>query len=240
MKKLGVSAFKYSPALRMAAHELLVTLPSAPISCDNRNGIAQWGSMLNDRLGCCTVSGLGHSIQVSTLNTGEELTPSDAAILQGYEDFCGYNPANPATDQGGIELDVISDVLKNGFSGQKLLGVVSPDPNNIDHVKKAIAYFGSIYIGANLPLSAQQDGGMWTVVSGAKGVAGSWGGHCMVSGSYDDNSCPWITWGENQDADWGWFSQYVEEVHVLVWESWMKKFPASTKQTILNMLQAVN
>lgn len=239
MLKLGVRAVKHSAAHRLAAHALLESLPAPPERVDNRNGIASWGMMLNDQLGCCTIAGLGHSAQVATLGAGAEVTVPDAVILSDYERFCGYVNGDPSTDQGGVELDVLADARAQGFGGEELLGYVSPDPANVDHVKKAIAWFRSVYVGAALPLSAQKQGGVWTVVAGQQGVAGGWGGHCMVAPAYTPELCPWITWGANQDADWGWFARYVEEVHVLLWKSQLAQFPAATQAQVLGMLEAL-
>lgn len=237
--KLGRRGIKHSAKLRQAANQLLPKLPPPPLSIDNLNGKTGFGVMLNDKLGCCVISGLGHSVQLSTLNTGEMITPADSIVLEAYERYCGYVPGNDSTDQGGVELDVLAAIAKDGaFAGDKLLGYVSPDPKNWDHVRKAIAYFGSVYVGANLPLSAQTQK-VWTPASGSNGEAGSWGGHCMVCGKYDHDRIPFITWGEVQQATWAWFFNYVDEVHCLLWESWLKKFPASTQQTVLSIMKSI-
>ena len=78
-----------------------------PASVDYAHGIEDWEMMLNDRLGCCTISAIGHAVQTWTANAlGRELTVPDSTILEYYEKWNGYNPADPATDQGGVELDV--------------------------------------------------------------------------------------------------------------------------------------
>ncbi|MGA8727374.1 MAG: hypothetical protein WB608_01380 [Terracidiphilus sp.] len=239
LMKLGRAAVRRDPKRLLLGHHLLASLPDAPQECDNTQGVTAWGVMLNDSLGCCTISGLGHSSQVATLNTGGEVTPPDSLIEAGYEKYCGYVPGNPATDQGGVELDILAGITRDGFNGLKLLGYVSPDPQNIDHVKKAIAYFGSVYIGAELPLSSKNQT-IWDAVDGASGAPGTWGGHCMVAPRYDIDECPFITWGENQPATWRWWTKYVDECHVLLWDAWLKKFPTATQTMILGMLQGIS
>jgi hypothetical protein len=223
----------------MMGHRILDALPDAPPTIDNTHGISSWGMMLNDILGICTIAGLGHSQQVVSLCAGEEITPPDAVIEQGYETLCGYNPSDPSTDQGGVEMDILSTVSTTGFAGMKLLGFVSPDPQNIDHVKKAIALFRSVYVGASMPLSAQNSG-VWDVVSGDEGVPGGWGGHCMVGPKYDPSQVNFITWGANQAATWAWWQKYVDEFHVLVWDKVLNLFPEETQQDIIDMLQTLN
>lgn len=236
--KLGRRAVVHCAERKMLGHRVMELLPAAPDSVDNTMGITRFGQMMNDSLGDCTCAGLGHSIQVATANTGAEETPADAIVLSAYEKYCGYVPGNPSTDQGGIEDDVLSGVQRDGFAGHKLLGRVSLDARNIEHVKRAIAYFGSIYIGAELPTSSQRSG-VWDVVSGPEGVAGSWGGHCMVGPKYDRFLVDWITWGMLQSSTWAWTQAYMDECHVLLWDCWMKKFPLATQQSVMQLLNSL-
>jgi hypothetical protein len=237
--RLGRNGLRHDPRRRLAAHKILALLPPPPAECDNTNGITSWQMMANDSLGDCTCAGLGHSLQVATLAEGKMITPPNSTIIGTYEKYCGYNPADPDTDQGGVELDILSGIKRDGFAGDELLGFVSPDPQNLDHIKKSICYFRSVYIGAELPLSAKQSG-LWDVVAGANGVAGAWGGHCMVAPRYTaDGKIGFVTWGENQLATLGWWQKYVDECHVLLWKSMLALWPASTQQSVLSILQDV-
>lgn len=100
--------------------------------------------MLNDNLGDCTIVGVAHAIQVWTLSRGNEVTVPDPTVLQYYEQWDGYNPNNPASDQGGVELDVLNDWCQQGFSGYQLLAFADPDPQDTLHVQQAIALFGGL------------------------------------------------------------------------------------------------
>jgi hypothetical protein len=92
-----------------------------PASGDYTHGMQDWGMMLNDRLGCCTIAAIGHAVQTWTANAlGRELTVPDSTILEYYGKWDGYNPADPATDQGGVELDVLNDWRQQGFGGVSL------------------------------------------------------------------------------------------------------------------------
>jgi hypothetical protein len=240
--KLGRKAVKLSPVHRRLSASLLDILPAPPSAVDNTGGLTTWGMMLNDSLGDCTIAGLGHSIQVASLAAGDggtEETLTDDVILNGYETLCGYNPSDPSTDQGGVETDILSSIQKNGFSDRKLLGWVSPDPSNTDHLKKAIYYFKSLYIGAELPLSAQ-NAGVWDVLAGPNGVAGSWGGHCMVIPAYTPDQFSLITWGGIQVATNAWLSAYMDEAHALLWDDMITLFPQDTQDQILSLLKDVD
>src|ERR1700735_1623806 len=52
----------------------LYTIPTPPSSVDNSFGIFNWGELLNDRLGDCTIAGPGHLIQAWTASAGSEQT----------------------------------------------------------------------------------------------------------------------------------------------------------------------
>src|SRR5208282_2743184 len=97
--KLGRSAVKLVPRHRRLSSALFDILPPPPDTVDNTGGVSDWGMMLNDSLGDCTIAGLGHSIQVASLAAGTEETVSDDVIEEGYETLCGYNPSDSSTDQ---------------------------------------------------------------------------------------------------------------------------------------------
>ena len=76
---------------------------------------ADFGVMLNDQLGCCTIAAYFHARQVWSFNAGGmEITNPDSDVLFGYQKICGYDPSNPTTDQGGNEQDVLTYLLNTG------------------------------------------------------------------------------------------------------------------------------
>ena len=174
-----------------------------PASVDYAHGIEDWEMMLNDRLGCCTISAIGHAVQTWTANAlGRELTVPDSTILEYYEKWDGYNPADPATDQGGVELDVLNDWRQGKFDGHSLDAYVSialGDSSELENpemgrssvlpvpqIATAIWLFGGAYIGVELPIRAQtQD--VWDVPDypGPDDKPGSWGGHAVYLVGYD-------------------------------------------------------
>ncbi len=199
--KLGKRAARRDSRTLKLARYLATPLPTPPATVDYSMGISDWSVMLNDQLGCCTISAVGHAIQAWTRNAlGRELTVQDSTILEYYEKWDGYNPADPATDQGGVELDVLNDWRQQGFDGQTLSAFVaidlanaiatngsSPNGSGANLVETALWLFGGIYIGLELPLTAQtQD--IWDVDSSAasdKSEPGSWGGHAVYVVGYE-------------------------------------------------------
>ena len=112
--KLGRKAVKRDSRTLMLARYLTATLPPPPPTVDWSAKLTAFGMMLNDSLGDCTCAGRGHAIQVFSANAGGEVTLTDAQILASYEKFCGYVNGDPSTDNGGIELDVLTDWMQQG------------------------------------------------------------------------------------------------------------------------------
>ncbi len=201
---LGKRPRRHDARTLKLARYLTSALPPAPSSVDYTRGVTDWGMMLNDQLGDCIIAdGPGHATQVWTLNaTGTMVTPPDSLILDTYEKWCGYNPADPTTDQGGVELNVLNDWRQQGFAGQTLdayaaidagvrdTGNGSGDANSHSLSPKSIAQaiwlFGGAYIGVELPITAQ-DQDIWDVPAnpGPNDEPGSWGGHAVYLVAYD-------------------------------------------------------
>jgi hypothetical protein len=189
-------------------------------------GYRSWGMMLNDNLGDCTIAAVGHAIQTWKINLGKNVnlarvTLPDSAIELAYEQWCSYNPADPSTDQGGVELDVLNDWRQSGISGDKILAYADPDPASVLHVKQSIFLFGGSYIGFNVPQSAMDQnaaGQDWTVVPDDGGIAG---GHAVWCPDYNPTGLWCITWGMRQFMTWEFFEKYTDESHALLSRDWL-------------------
>jgi hypothetical protein len=230
--KLGRKAVKTDTRTLKLSNYLTEALAAPPPSLDYTKGITSYGMMLNDNLGDCTIAALGHAVQIWTANVGAEVTLPDSVILQGYEKFCGYNPVDPSTDQGGVILDVLTDFKAQGLGGQTVLGFVEGTPSNTRELKQGISLFGGVYIGLGLPLSAQaQVGGVWDVVPDdgtGNTVPGSWGGHCIFVPAYTGTNkvlteVTAITWGALQKMTRAFWEMYVDEVAYLLSPAWFGK-----------------
>lgn len=213
--KLGKSSPKIDPRTLKLEKYLLPTLPPPPSTLDNTRGVTSWGMMLNDTLGDCTIAGVGHFQQLWT-----GTSPSDADILAGYENVCGYNPSDPNTDQGGVEIDVLNYWRQNGIAGHKIIGYADPQLNQT-HMKQAIYLFGGVYIGVELPLSAQNQSSFWEWESDENGgIVGSWGGHCVDVVGYNAKGPIFISWGQVMGMSWGFWDKYVSEAHAPFSAEW--------------------
>lgn len=220
--KLGKQPARIDQRTLKMARYMTPDLQPPPVAVNHSRGLASWGMMCNDRLGCCTISAVGHADQVMVLSQilpGKSvglIHPSDDIILRYYEEWDGYDPFDPSTDQGGDELTVLNLWRKQGFSGRNLLAYADPDPKNQEHVKQAIYLFGGLYIGVQMPMG-WQGANLWDA---NMGEPGSWGGHAVFVCDYDRTGLTLITWGELQRMSWAGFAEYVDECHALITPEW--------------------
>ena len=228
--RLGKLAARFDDRTLRVERYIKASLPSPPAECDNTCGIKNFGMMLNgpnggtlapDGLGCCTISALGHGNQIWSASRKGLYTLPDLAILQKYEQWCGYVNGDPSTDNGGVEIDVLNNYRKSGFWKHTLKMYADPQIKNWTAIAQSIWLFDFVYIGISLPLTAQSQT-VWDVVpnAGGDGEPGSWGGHAVVVPKYafmaQDILFTCITWGMLQPMTKAFWSTYVDEVHTLV------------------------
>jgi hypothetical protein len=219
-RRLGKLEARHDPRTLQLANYL--TVPRLPVAPYHQNWAAlastSWGMMVNDSLGDCTCAAAGHAIQTWTANTGTELTIPDEDVVAAYSAITGYTSADPTSDRGAVELDVLNYWRKTGIGGQKIAAFMALEPGNKSHVKSAIDLFGGLYVGARLPVSAQTQR-VWSIPPGGPvgpGAPGTWGGHALWVVSYDANGGAFVTWGKLQRFTWGWFATYVDEAYALL------------------------
>lgn len=219
--KLGRKAVKTDSRTLRLARYLTPALPAPPKAVDWTKGIRQWGMMLNDRLGDCTIAGCAHAVQTWSANLGAEKTIVDADVQAAYEYWDGYRPNHPETDQGGVELDVLTRWRQDSLAGHRLLAFADPTYGSLELARQTIALFGGAYIGIDLPLTAQtQD--EWGLVSlTGSGAPGSWGGHCVWVPAYDEFGFTCVTWGALKRISNAFWSAYVDEIHALLGADWL-------------------
>lgn len=211
------------PRLLLGKH-LRGSLPPNPATVDWLSKIPSWPMYLNDRIGDCVFAALGHMIMaLSTYGHGTTITVTDADILKGYEDVTGYNPNDPATDQGTVIQDALDYWRKTGIAGHKILAFAEVDPQNQAEVDAALSLFGTLILGVNLPASAMSQfhrGQPWTVTKYGGGILG---GHALNAGSYTllPATSKAVTWGVVQEIDNHWWAKYVEEAWVVISPEWL-------------------
>lgn len=211
------------PQLRLEKY-VTPELPEPPASIDWQEPVdaTGWPMYLNDEIGDCTFAEIGHHIQLVTkAATGTALQVTDSAILSGYEAVSGYRPGDDSTDVGCRMADVMSYWLKTGVGGHHILAYASINPANTKLVKQAVALFGAVSIGMNVPQSAEDqfnNGEPWDYVRGSRSL----GGHCVLLGAYGAGAWKVVTWGAEQEMTDSFYRHEVDEVWLPVTTEWFK------------------
>lgn len=224
--KLGRKPTRHDPRTLQLRAYAPDPLPPQPLIVDYGEGVSAWGMMLNDQLGDCTCAAVCHAIQDWTMNDAINhpgmVTPADADVLGLYERWCGYNPADPSTDQGGVELDILNRWRQEGAAGHKIVAFAEVDKSNYEHMKYAVSTFGGAYIGLSLPVSAQNQD-VWDVVAPD---GGPWGGHAVYVVGYDDSdptepTLSLVTWGQVKKMTLRFWLAYGAEAYAVLGEDFL-------------------
>jgi hypothetical protein len=242
--RLGRTRARRNLASRLRAAKLesflAQALPDVPTSVDYTSGITNWGMMLNDQLGDCTIAGPGHLVQAWTAMAGSEVTVSDSAIETAYENWDGYVLGDPATDNGGDILTVCQDWQAQGLDGHGISAYAEVNPCTQLRIQQGIYLFGGLNSGVSLPLSAQgQVGSVWDVTGDGQtgdNAPGSWGGHCTAIIGYDPDGITLITWGAKQRATWRFVLAYYDEHVAIISPDW-KNAPVDSGRLVADLQQ---
>jgi hypothetical protein len=203
--------------------------PPASIDWDRVVPAGDWPMLGNDAAGDCTCAAAGHLIHAWTANSRAIPVVLDATkVLGEYSAITGYNPSDPSTDQGAVELDVLNHWRSHGFAGEQLAAYVAVSPRNHGHVRLALDLFGGVYVGLALPESAQRMN-VWSVPAAGThpgtpwgdGTPGSWGGHAVAVLAYDRLGLTCVTWGSLKRMTWSFWDTYCDEAYALLAPDWI-------------------
>lgn len=149
----------------------------------------------NDKLGDCTSAGAWHLVVAWLASVGITCSPTEAQAILFYEKSTGYNPRNPASDQGGNELDVLAYWKKHGLDGKglhKIEAVAQVDAHDEEMLRIGNWLFG-LYNGGELPdadLQVEGDGFVWL-----PGKPNMSNGHCFMSRAHNKDGLEVDSWG---------------------------------------------
>ena len=218
IRKLGRLPTKHDPRTLHLSRYMLEGLPPPPAAVDWMDKIGDWGMMGNDSVGDCTCACAGHEIEAWTAYASSEAVISTADVLAAYSAITGYDPSDPNTDQGAACLDVLKYWRTTGIGGHKIGAFVAVDPKSELQIKLACYLFGSVYLGVDLPVSAQSQD-VWDVPEGGPvgdGAPGSWGGHAIPIQAYDLTGETVITWGSKQRMTPAFLATYCSEAYAIL------------------------
>lgn len=200
-----------------------LSLSQIPYGADWSSKVNTWPMMLNDRIGDCTIAAAGHMIEQWTTYTDAGFAPTDQQILAAYEAVSGYQPGQPSSDNGAVMIDVLNYWRKTGIGAHTIAGYVGLNPVLQTEVRAAAYLFGNVYLGIQLPMSAQTQT-VWQVPAqgpNGSGAPGSWGGHCVPVVQFDLHGLTVVTWGTLQRMSWQFLRTYCDEAYGVLSKDWI-------------------
>ena len=202
--------------LQLARYVDTGQLPPPPPDLDLADAVPEWPMYANDRLGDCTTAAAAHMIEAWTAPTrGAAVEVTERSVIDAFDKVKRVDPATG--EEGAVELDVLTYWRKSGIGGHKI-GAFARVPV-WDHrlVRDAAFLFGGLYIGLQLPLSAQrQTTWDWTHRLDGPARPGSWGGHAVDVVEYDRQGLTVVTWGRLQEMTWAFWDRYVDEAYAIL------------------------
>jgi hypothetical protein len=238
--KLGKLAARRDPR-NLKYKSYAASLPPPPLSVDWTKKVPDWGMYLNDQLGICTIAAVMHDLMLWSSLASTEFIPTDAQALEAYSAITGYTPTDSSTDTGACESDVLSYWKETGIAGKKISAYVSVNQNKLQEIKSAIALFGAVYAGVQLPDTAEdefQAGKPWDNLKGT-----IVGGHAITLVGYTPDYVTCVTWGKTQLISYPWLGCFLDETHAVLSPDWISAdnlspsgFNVSQLQLDLNLL----
>jgi hypothetical protein len=175
----------------------------------------------NDQYGDCAEAGALHLIQAMSYNSGRPLDPSYDDAIRLYSAVTGFNPSDPATDQGTALTDLLNYWQNTGITVgstvHKILGFATVDFTSIPLMRYATYLFGGLYLGINCPAKCQQDTSNWNFGPGLPID----GGHCVIragEGAAGGKTGSWGMWIPTSNE---FYLSYVDEAYIVVTEDWV-------------------
>ena len=160
----------------------------------------------NDRYGDCVIAAVAHMITNFHGLVGRKSIPSEQEVVKTYLDW------TKGEDSGCVMFSVAKAWTKAHFFNDKIDAFVSLHRADPLDVKRAVVWYGGIFLGFNVQAAAISDfeaNRPWT-----PGPAE--GGHGVVIIGYDEKYLHVLTWGGIARATWDWWNEMVDEAYVLL------------------------
>ncbi|MDE1182322.1 hypothetical protein [Paraburkholderia sp.] len=218
--KLGKLAARHDPRVPHLLKHMMSAL-AAP-SADWTKAVKSWPMLANDVHGDCTAAAVYHLIQCWLANNGFDFTPTDEQTLALYGQTSGF----PKVDQGAVEVDVLKYWSTVGVPteiGTDAVTFASLKPQDLNDLRLSVQWFGGVYLGVALPLTAQTQE-VWDVVADAPETltaANSWGGHAICAVAYDKDTFTVVTWGKLVKVTNAFMQMYCDEAYAVLSRDWL-------------------
>lgn len=176
---------------------------------------------LNNQLGCCVISSVGHQLGIWS---GNDSDSGGVIVASNQEIQNAYRIWNPGRQDNGCVITDVLDYWRDkgltlGGSLRKIDGYVAVDWTNPVEVKTVINLFGSVRFGINLPEAwlDSEEGGLWDVTE-----TQIMGGHDVPAVGYNSTGVVICTWGGLRTITWAAMSdpRFLEEAYCELSPNW--------------------
>lgn len=175
----------------------------------------------NDQQGDCVIASAMHQVGMWTGNDGD--TPAlgtTQEALSTYHSWCGRGD-NGCNIASVLKLTQSQGVPVGGVR-YKIDGFVSVDNTNKQLVMAAMAIFGSLKLGVDLPSAWRNapNNGLWDITN-----SGTVGGHDIPTMGYDSIGVTIATWAGLRKITWPAFlsRKYITECYLPLSPDWYGK-----------------
>lgn len=202
-------------SFRFATYADAAALPVPPAVFGHASLITAWPMLANDRCGDCVWAGAAHETMLLLKEAGADVGFTDANVLSDYSAVTGFDPSNPASDQGTDMQAAARYRRQTGIvdaAGQRhrIASFLAIEPGNMPDLLLA-SYMFVAGVGLRLPSSAldqAEHGQAWDVVDGAP-IAG--GHYAPLFGRQADGLLVFVSWGAVQLATERFVQTYCDE-----------------------------
>lgn len=222
---------------------------SAPPTCDWHAQVAPDADPLgNDVFSDCLPVAEFRTIQIRRANAwGDKWMPTRAQVLARYQHLTGFNPTVGQPDDGCYPDAAMTDWTTFGIRlDSQNLDVpiwVSVPRRGLFQIKQCIANFGPVCMSFMLPKALEENPLVdWALpVRGQSDDwrVGSWGGHRVTCGKYDQDSFTiFRSWGHDIQVDIGFMLQYCVAVDGTLSHEWIAATGLSPARVTWDTLRA--
>jgi len=211
------------PRLTLGAHLDAVAV-DAPAVVDWYTNVTGWGSLGNDRYSDCVTAGESHALLALSTYAGAEVRVDEADTIALWEQLSGFRPGTDTEPGPGlVAQDALNEWRTAGIGGHTADVFAAVDYTKPADVQAAIAMFGCVLVGFQVPKSAFDQfnaGQRWDVVTPDGGIDG---GHLVTISGYDRNAGLYtcVSWGRTQLMSQAFFDRYVDECWAVIVPEWV-------------------
>lgn len=185
--------------------------PVPPKAFDYSSDVKSYPMALNDKLGDCTLAGVIHMLQLAYAEVGEIFQyPGDQVVQDTYFALTG------GADAGLVEHQVLQTWMREGLFNNKISAYAPVDIRNRQEMAAACFAFGTLYLGVEMPASAEQQFEAhqpWHIDGTPEAPQG---GHCVIATGANSLGLDIITWGDTESMTWEWWEHYGSEAWVVI------------------------